>query len=127
MGLCQKASMFHKKNNRELFFFLFAYKIYPFIKDKDTFIQKMELMINNTNNKIWYLRIHKYFIKNWSKQKLLNYNDYFENKFYDTTNNFSETFNYALHKLINMNHPKISLLIQKLQSYIKLKIRDYYE
>ena len=26
-----------------------------------------------------------------------------------------------------MNHPKISILVQKLKSYIKIKIRDYYE
>ena len=123
----KKLQCFIKNNNREVFFFLFAYKIYPFIKDKDTYIQKIELMINNTNNNIRYLRIHKYFIKNWSKQKLLNYNEYFENKFYDATNNFSEAFNYSLHKLINMNHPKISILFQKLKSYIKLKTLDYYE
>ena len=77
----KKHQCFINKNNRELFFFLFAYKIYPFIKDKDTYIQKIELLINNTNNKIRYLRLHKYFIKNWSKQKLLNYNKYFENQF----------------------------------------------
>ena len=123
----KKHNCFIKKNNKELFFFLFPYKIYPFIKNKDIYLQQIELIINKSNNKIRYLKLHKYFVKNWSKQKLLNYNEYFDNKFYDTTNNFSEAFNYALHRLINTNHPKISTPVDKLKTYIKLRINDYYE
>ena len=66
-------------------------------------------------------------MKNWSKQKLLNYNDYLDNKFYDTTNNYSEAFNHAINRLININHPKLTILVQKKKSYINLRINEYYE
>jgi len=52
-----------KKNNREIIFILLAYKIYPFIKNKDEYINKLELMINKSENKIKLLKLHKYFIK----------------------------------------------------------------
>ena len=85
------------------------------------------MMINNTEEKNTFLRLHNFFVKNWSKQRLLNYNEYLDNKFYDTTNNFSEAFNHALNKLININHPKISILVEKMNSYIALRINEYYE
>ena len=100
-----------KKNNKELLFFLFAYKIYPFIKNKEEYIKSLEHLITKSEEKILILRIHKYFMKNWSKQKLLNYNDYLDNKFYDTTNNYSEAFNHAINRLININHPKLTILV----------------
>ena len=43
------------------------------------------------------------------------------------TNNFSESFNNAINKFINMNHPKISIYVEKIKNYIKMKISDYYE
>ena len=85
------------------------------------------MMINNTEEKNTFLRLHNFFVKNWSKQRLLNYNEYLDNKFYDATNNFSEAFNHALNKLININHPKISILVEKMNSYIALRINEYYE
>ena len=101
--------------------------MYPFIKNKEIYLDNIEKMINKSSNKIKYLKLHKYFMKNWSKQKLLNYNEYLDNKFYDTTNNFSESFNNAINKMININHPKISIFVEKIKSYIKMKISEYYE
>lgn len=127
MGICQKTPMFPKKNSRELLFFLFAYKKYPFIKNKEIYLENLEKMLNKSKLKDRYLKLHKYFLKNWSKQKLLNYNEYLDNKFYDTTNNFSESFNNAINKFINMNHPKLSIYVEKIKNYIKMKISEYYE
>ena len=125
-GLIQKNMVVLKKMIKK-FFFLFAYKIYPFIKNKEEYIKSLEHLITKSEEKILILRIHKYFMKNWSKQKLLNYNDYLDNKFYDTTNNYSEAFNHAINRLININHPKLTILVQKMKSYINLRINEYYE
>ena len=122
----KKHQIYIKKNNREIIFILLAYKIYPFIKNKDEYINKLELMINKSENKIKLLKLHKYFIKYWKNQKLLNYNEYLDNHFYDTINNFSESFNYTINKYININHPKISIFVEKLKSFIKQKIHEYY-
>ena len=123
----KKHQCFKKKYSKEILFILFAYKIYPFIIIKEEYIKHIEMMINNTEEKNTFLRLHNFFVKNWSKQRLLNYNEYLDNKFYDTTNNFSEAFNHALNKLININHPKISILVEKMNSYIALRINEYYE
>jgi len=56
----------------------------------------------------------------------MNYNEYLDNQFYDTTNNFSESFNCTINKYININHPKISIFVEKLMSFIKQKIHEYY-
>ena len=42
----------------------------------------------------------------------------FGEPFYDTTNNYSEAFNHAINRLININHPKLTILVQKMKSYI---------
>ena len=119
--------MLYKKNNIDILFILFVYKLYPFIKNKEEYIKNLEKMINNSEYKIKLLKLHRYFNKNWKNQSLLNYSEYLENNFYDTTNNFSEAFNHAFNRFININHPKISIFVEKLKSFIKLKISEYYE
>ena len=55
--------------------------MYHFIKNKAIYLDNIEKMINKSSNKIKYLKLYKYFMKNSSKQKLLNYNEYLDNKF----------------------------------------------
>ena len=69
------------------------YKFYPFIKNKEEYIKNLEKMMNNSEYKIKLLKLHRYFNKNWKNQSLLNYSEYLENNFYDTTNNFSRLLN----------------------------------
>ena len=61
------------------------------------------------------------------KQKLLNYEEYIDNQFYDIANNISEAFNNAINKTINFTHPKLSILVNKLKSYLKLRMNNYYQ
>ena len=84
-------------------FLLFVYKMYPFIKNKDIYLDNIEKMISKSINKVKYLKLHNYFMNNLIKKKLLNYNEYLDNKFYHTTNNYRESFNNALNKMININ------------------------
>ena len=97
--------MLYKKNNIDILFILFVYKLYPFIKNKEEYIKNLEKMINNSSYKIKLLKLHRYFNKNCKNQNLLNYSEYLENNFYDTTNNFSEAFNHVFNRFININHP----------------------
>ena len=62
-------------------------------------------------------------------QKLINYQEYIDNKFYDITNNYSEAiaFNNVINRTISFIYPKLSILINKLKSYIKLKMNNYYQ
>ena len=69
--------------------------MYPFIKNKIEFIKQIELLINKSENKNKFLKLHRYFSKTWKNQKLLDYNAYLNNEFYDVTNNYSETFNHS--------------------------------
>ena len=83
-------------------------------------------MIQKSEYKVKYIKLYKNLQRNWMKQKLLNYEEYIDNQFYYITNNYSKAFNNAINKTINFVHPKLSILVNKLKSYLKLRMNSYY-
>ena len=93
-------SVLRKNTVKKFYLFYLLIKFILLSKKKEEYIKHIEMMNNNTEEKNTFLRLH---------------------------NNYSEAFNHALNKLININHPKISILVEKMNSYIALRINEYYE
>ena len=51
---------YERKNNSELLFLLFFYKMHPFIQNKDIYLDNLEKMINKSTNKVKYLKLVRY-------------------------------------------------------------------
>ena len=59
-----------KLTKHEIIFLLFAYKIYPFINDKKEFIKNIEIIIQKSEYKNKFLKLHKYFQKISDESKI---------------------------------------------------------
>ena len=115
---------YNKKTKNEIIFILLLYKIFPFIhiSKKIDFLDKLEIMIDKSENKKVFLKLNNYFKKNWFNQKLLLYNNnYYNNQFYDITNNISEAFNHSINHIINGVHPQITIYINRKTSIYNKK------
>ena len=110
-----KKEGFSKKNFfKETLIIIFAFKIYVFIPNwkKGEYLKEID---NFYKDKIEYISFIKYFKKNWSTCNFLNFEDCDQNQIIERTDNVCEHFHNNLKNMINIHHPKISYLIDKLK------------
>ena len=101
---------------------VFCLKIYPFIlKDKkDFFINEVYDFAKSIDKS--YNSFIKYFKKNWENCKFLEFDILANGDIYNRTNNLIESFHHKLNNVIEYNHPRISILLDKLKDFSI----DYY-
>ena len=101
---------------------IFSLKIYPFILSdkKDNYIKEIYEFSNSLDNA--YKKFIKYFKKNWENSKFLEFDLLPNGDIFNRTNNLVESFHHKLNNSIEYNHPRLSILLDKL----KIFSIDYY-
>jgi hypothetical protein len=101
---------------------VFTCKIYPFIleENKSSFINSLYEYANSLGGE--FKNFIKYFKKNWEKSNFLNFDVISKGDYINRTNNFAESFHNKLNSIIEIPHPRISILVEKLIQISK----DYY-
>ena len=102
---------------------IFGFKIYPFIltKNKDAYINEIYDYAKTLGGQ--YKSFIKYFKKNWQTSNFLNFDIIPNGEIYNRTNNYVESFHNKLNTTINIPHPRVSILVEKL---INFSIHYYY-
>ena len=102
---------------------IFGMKIYPFIlqKNKEIFIKEIYDYANSIDNS--YKNFTNYFKKNWEFSNFLNFDVITNGEIANRTNNYVESFHNKLNRIVEIPHPRIYILIEKLKL---ISIQYYY-
>ena len=121
---CKKLGLTKSKYLKNTKLIVFTCKIYPFIleENKNTFINSLYEYANSLGGE--FKNYIKYFKKNWEKSNFLNFDLISNGDITNRTNNFVESFHHKLNSVIEMSHPRISILVEKL---IQLSKEYYYK
>ena len=113
-GLIKKQSIKHTK------ILIFLLKLIPYINigERDEFFKKLEDFHSIKLNDNKYLKLIKYYRKNWMTNRYINYTEINEEKYLFSTNNYLENFHHLLNTAIEVYHQKISYLIYKYKEYL---------
>ena len=63
------------------------------------------------------MKFFKYFTKNWARNKNFYFHKISWENYERRTNNICESFHSIINRQLNMNHPKISYLVEKLKYF----------
>ena len=109
-GLCKKLYM------KETHIIIFAFKIFIFIKEKekDNYLKQIEEFYKEKKE---YKGFIQYFKKNWSNCNFLDFERCDQAEIVERTDNICELFHKNLNDKIDIRHPKISYLIEKLKEF----------
>jgi len=109
-GLCKKSKM------KETYVIIFAFKIFVFIKEKekDKYLKQIEEFYEE---KVEFKGFIKYFKKNWSECNFLDFERCDQAEILERTDNICELFHKNLNDKIDIRHPKISYLIDKIKEF----------
>ena len=101
---------------------VFALKLYPFIlkKNKEKYINEVYEYATSVSND--YKSFIKYFKKYWANSNFINFDLISNGDIINRTNNYVESFHNKLNSTIELSHPRISTLREKL---IKITF-EYY-
>jgi len=119
LGLCKKHLI------KETFFFIFLFKIYPYVlnNEKKEYLKKVKEIYKE--NKLKYSDFIEYFEKNWVNSNFAKFELYDNDSYIFRTNNFVESYHKVLNSIIECYHPKMSYFVLCLGKYIKNKYEDY--
>ena len=113
-GLIKKESIKHTK------ILIFILKLIPYINidEREDFFKKLEDFYSIKLNDNKYLKLIKYYRKNWITNSYINYTEISEEEYLFRTNNYLENFHHLLNASIEVYHPKVSYLIYKYKEYL---------
>ena len=96
---------------------VFSLKIYPFILKvkKDFFINEIYDFAQSVDKS--YNSFIKYFKKSWENSKFLEFDILPNGNIYNRINNLIKSFHHKLNNVIEYNHPRISILLDKLKDF----------
>ena len=96
---------------------IFACKLYAFIpkNNKKKYIEDLYKYCSSIGN--IYNKFIKYFKKNWESSFFLDFDILPNGDVFNWTNNVIESFHHKLNNAIEFNHPRISVLVEKLTNF----------
>ena len=101
---------------KETYIIIFAFKIFVFIKEKekDKYLKQIEEFYKEKEEFKGFI---KYFKKNWSECNFLDFERCEQAEILERTDNICELFHKNLNDKIDIRHPKISYLIDKIKEF----------
>ena len=112
LGLCTKKEIKYTK------IIIFMLKIMPYLSNdkKEELFNNLEGFFGDNDEK--YVKLLKYYKKNWLNNEYLNYSELTVLEYSSRTNNYLESFHHVLNQSLKVYHPKISYLIDKYKEYL---------
>ena len=114
----KRLGIYNKKNINNTKILIFAFKVYPFIKEKerDKYLEDIkDFIMKIETKKDKYLKFYLYFLKYWKNSNFLIFEGKGDKVIRKRTNNTAEGFHRYFNTKIEAYHPKISYFVSKLK------------